>query len=96
VFSPAARTAPLTFQVTSFAAPRRLQVWLDDRQVLEAAVPADGTLHTITTPPLAWPAGPQRVRLVVPEGSASPAALGQGSDQRPLSLGFGPIRLGDP
>ena len=96
VFSPTAQTAPLTFQVTSFAAPRRLQVWVDDRQVFETPVPADGTLHAITTPALAWPAGPQRVRLVVPEGSASPAALGQGSDQRQISLGFGPIRLGNP
>ena len=69
---------------------------LPNAQVLETTVPADGALHAVTTPPLAWPAGPQRVRLVVPEGSASPAGLGQGSDTRQLSLGFGPIRLGAP
>ena len=94
VFSPAAQTAPLTFQVAGFAAPRHLQVWIGDQQVLDGAVPADGALHALQTPPIAWPAGPQLVRLVVPEGSASPAALGQGSDTRQLSLGFSVIRLG--
>jgi hypothetical protein len=94
VFSPAPRTAPLAFQVTSFATPRHLQVWVNDQEVLAAEVPADGALHPFTTPAIAWPAGPQRVRLVIPEGSASPFSLGQGTDKRELSLGFGPIRLG--
>jgi hypothetical protein len=95
VFSPAVQTAPLTFQAAGFAAPRHLQVWVGDRQVLNAPVPADGALHPLSTSPIAWPAGPQLVRLVVPEGSASPAALGQGGDTRQLSLGFSAIRLGD-
>jgi hypothetical protein len=94
VVSPAAQTAPLTFQVASFAAPHHLQVWMNERQVLDALVPADSTLHTVRTPPLAWPVGPQLVRLVAPEGSASPVTLHQGSDTRQLSLGFGPIQLG--
>jgi hypothetical protein len=94
VSSPAPRSAPLALAVTSFATPRHLQVWVNDQKVLNTAVPADGALHPFTTPAITWPAGPQRVRLVIPEGSASPAALGQGSDTRQLSLGFGPIRLG--
>jgi hypothetical protein len=96
VYSAAATNAPLTFQATSFATPRHVQVWVNDQQVLSAEVPADGALHVISTPALAWPAGPQRVRLVVPEGSTSPAALGQGSDTRQLSLGLAAIRLGGP
>jgi hypothetical protein len=67
---------------------------VNDQEVLAAEVPADGALHPFTTPAIAWPAGPQRVRLVIPEGSASPFSLGQGTDKRELSLGFGPIRLG--
>jgi hypothetical protein len=94
LFSPAGHTAPLTFQVTSFATPRHLQVFVNDQEVLNTEVPADGVLHPFTTPAIAWPTGPQRVRLVVREGSASPASLGQGSDKRELSIGFGPIRLG--
>jgi hypothetical protein len=94
VFSPAAQTAPLQFQATSFARPRHLQVWLGDHQVFATEVPADGALHALATPPLAWPAGPQAVRFVVPEGSASPADLDQGKDTRQLSVGFSAIHLG--
>jgi hypothetical protein len=94
VFSPAAQSAPLQFQATSFAGPRHLQVWLADRQVFETVVPADGALHALQTPPLTFPAGPQAVRFVVPEGSASPADLGQGTDTRQLSVGFSAIQLG--
>ncbi|MGI8587926.1 MAG: hypothetical protein ACR2M0_09615 [Chloroflexia bacterium] len=94
VFSPQARKAPLSFTATSFAAPRRLQVWVGDSQVFEANVPGDQALHQLTTQPLDWPAGPQLVRLTAPEGSASPASLGQGNDNRQLSLGFTSIRLG--
>ena len=67
---------------------------MNDQEVLNTEVPADGALHPFTTPAIAWPAGPQRVRFRVREGSASPASLGQGSDKRELSIGFGPIRLG--
>jgi hypothetical protein len=95
VYSAAPSAAPLTFAVTSFAAPRHLQVWIGDRQVLNEAIPADGALHPVTTPRLDWPAGPQRVRLVIPEGSARPADLGQGGDTRQLSLGVRAIRLGE-
>jgi hypothetical protein len=94
VFSPAAQSAPLQFQATSFAGSRHLQVWLADRQVFETVVPADGALHALQTPPLTFPAGPQAVRFVVPEGSASPADLGQGTDTRQLSVGFSAIQLG--
>jgi hypothetical protein len=95
VTSAAPSAAPLTLTATSFAAPRHLQVWVNDRQVLNEEIPADGALHPVRTPPLDWPAGPQRVRLVIPEGSASPADQGQGGDTRQLSLGFSAIRLGE-
>jgi hypothetical protein len=95
VYNAAPAAAPLAFEATSFGGPRHLQVWLGDQQVLNEAIPADGALHPMQTPRLDWPAGPQRVRLVVPEGSASPAGLGQGTDTRQLSLGVRAIRLGE-
>ena len=95
ITSAAPSVAPLTLAATSFATPRHLQVWVNDRQVLNQEIPADGALHPVRTPPLAWPAGPQRVRLVIPEGSTSPADAGQGGDTRQLSLGISAIRLGE-
>lgn len=94
LFSPAPHTAPLTLQAASFAAPRHLQVWAGGSQLAEVAVPADGALHPFTTPAIQWPAGPYRLRFIVPEGSESPASLGQGSDRRRLSIGFSTVRLG--
>ncbi len=94
VFSPAPRNAYLTLNVTSFAAPRHLQVWIGSNMIYEVNVPADGILHKVQTPSIAWPTGPQQVRLVSPESSASPASLGQGKDNRQLSLGFGQVALG--
>ncbi|HMA36337.1 MAG TPA: hypothetical protein VKY74_17905, partial [Chloroflexia bacterium] len=94
LYNPGPVTAPLTFQVTSFGRPRHLQVGIGTQALLDTPVPADGTLHALSTPAVAWPAGYTRVRLVVPEGSSSPAALGQGRDARALSLGFAAIRLG--
>lgn len=47
----------------------------------------------MTTPPLPIAADSARLTIHVPEGSATPASLGQGTDQRPLSLGFSEIRL---
>jgi hypothetical protein len=69
-----------------------LQIFVDDQPVVDITVPGDGQLHPITVPARAWPAGPQRVRLIAPEGTDTPLALGLGRDARPLSLGFGPIR----
>ena len=94
VFSPQPATAALTFTVTSFAVPRHLQVWVGDRQVYEAAVPADAAPQTVTTPPLAWPAGPQLVRLVAPEAPTSAAARTAGRDTRLLGLGVTAMHLG--
>jgi len=94
VFSPAAETAPLGLRATSFAVARHLQVWVGDHLVFAAPVPADEALHDLSTPAIAWPAGAQLVRLVVPEGAASPLALGRGNDARRLSLGFTAIRRG--
>ena len=34
-----------------------------------------------------------RLTLHVPEGATTPASLGQGADERPLSLGFTDLRL---
>jgi hypothetical protein len=93
IFSPAAQTAHLAMHVTSFASPRHLQIWMGDAMVLDAQVAADGALHAVSAPSFQWPAGPQKVRIVVPEGSASPAGLGLGTDQRQLSLGFASITL---
>ena len=92
VFSPQAATGTLTLRATSFAVPRRLQIWLGTRLALDTTVPADGALHEVTVPPALWPAGVQQVRLVAPAGSASPAALGQGRDTRQLSVGVAAVR----
>jgi len=92
VFSPQPATGSLTVQATSFAVPRRLQVWIAGRPALDTTVPADGALHDLTVPPSRWPAGPQQVRLVAPGGSSTPAALGQGRDTRQLSIGFAAVR----
>jgi hypothetical protein len=95
VFDPAQGLASLTLQASSFDITRHLQIWVGNTQVAEVAVPADGALHPVVTPPISWPAGPQRVRFVVPEGSASPAQLGQGADKRQLSIGLSAIRVRD-
>ena len=94
VFSPAEQTAPLTFKVASFATPRHVQVWVGDNKMQEVEVPADGALHDVTTAPIQWPAGGQKVRLLSQEGSASPSSLGQGNDKRQLSLGLADVHLG--
>jgi hypothetical protein len=96
IFSPGPHNAALSFDMTSFAASRHLQMWVSGRMVYETSVPADGTLHSVQTPLLEWPEGPQLVRFVVPEGGASPSSLGMGNDDRQLSLGFGPISLAPP
>ena len=95
VFSSAPHTGTLAFRVASFGAPRHLQVWAGDKQVLATTVPADGALHDVTVPAIAWPLGAQRVRLVSEEPSVSPVSLGQGKDKRQLSLGFADIRMGN-
>ncbi len=87
VFSPAAAVGRLTFQAAAFAVPRRLEVWAGDHLLLAAIVPADGTLHPLTTPAFAWPAGPQAVLLRVAAAGASPAG-GGGTDARVLRVGL--------
>ena len=87
VFSPAAAPGRLTFQAAAFATPRRLEVWVGDRLLSAATVPADGLLHALTTPLLSWPAGPQSVVVRAPAAGASPAATG-GSDARVLRVGL--------
>lgn len=96
VFSPGEVTAPLVFQATSYARPRSLQVWVGGQKVVDQQVPADGALHEITTPPVTWPRGPYRVTFAAPGGTTSPASLGQGKDERGLSLGFSMIRVQGP
>ena len=93
VYSPLTRTASLTLQAASFGQLRHLQIWVGDRKVVESAVPADGALHVVDTPPLSLAVGSQLVRLVSLESSVSPASLGQGSDERQLSLGFSGVGL---
>ena len=83
----------LALRATSFAGPRTLQLGLDGQTILTSTIPTDGTFLDLSTPPLPLRAASARLTLHVPEGSATPAALGQGTDQRPLSLGFSEIRL---
>ncbi len=92
VFSPTPVTGSLSLQATSFAVPRRVEIWVGDRRALDTTVPGDGALHTLTLPSLAWPAGPQQVRLIAPSGSVTPATLGLGRDTRALSIGFAAVR----
>ncbi len=93
VHSPTHHFASLRMQAASFGSLRRLQVWVGEEKVTEVAVPADGALHSLTTSDIEWPVGPQSVRFVVPEGSVSPAKVGQGGDTRQLSIGLSIIRL---
>lgn len=93
VYNPSPVKASLNFNVTSFSTPRHLQLRTGGNVVYDAQVAADGALHTLSTPAIDWPAGPQLVQIMVPEGSISPASLGKGADSRQLSLGFGPIKL---
>jgi hypothetical protein len=92
VNSPAGRVV-LHFNVVSFATERHLQLWANGSKMHEAAVPADGRLHVLDVELINPAAGPQPVRIEVPEGSSSPASVGQGTDNRQLSLGFGPVTL---
>ncbi len=94
VFSPSVHRSPLSFQVASYYMSRHVQIWVNDREVMEMEVPADSALHSVTTPPIDWPSGFQQVRLVVPEGSARPIDLSQSSDIRELSIGLSTIRIG--
>jgi hypothetical protein len=89
----AGRQVRLALRATSFAGPRTLELGLDGQPVLTATIPTGGTFLDLTTPPLPLRAASARLTLHVPEGSATPASLGQGTDQRPLSLGFSEIRL---
>ncbi len=83
----------LALRATSFATPRTLQLGLDGRVILTGTIPAAGGFLDLTTPPLLLTADSVRLTLHVPEGSATPASLGQGTDARPLSLGFTQVRL---
>jgi hypothetical protein len=83
----------LALRATSFAQPRTLELGLDGRTVLTGTIPAGGGFLDLTTPPLPLTTDSARLTLHVPEGSATPASLGQGTDQRPLSLGFTQVRL---
>jgi hypothetical protein len=87
------RQVRLALRATSFAGPRTLQLGLDGRVVLTGTIPTDGSFLDLATPPLPLSADSVRLTLHVPEGSATPASLGQGNDQRPLSLGFTQVRL---
>jgi hypothetical protein len=89
----AGRQVRLALRATSFAAPRTLELRLDGRTVLTGTIPPGGTFLDLTTPPLPLRSDSVRLNLHVPEGSATPASLGQGTDQRPLSLGFTGLRL---
>ncbi len=93
VFSPIPHSARLSMQASSFANPRHLEIWLGMEKVAEVLVPADGALHSISTSPIKWPSGPQRVRFVVSEGSVRPSEVGQSSDKRQLSVGLSMIQL---
>jgi hypothetical protein len=89
----AGQTVRLALRATSFAQPRTLELGLDGRTILTGTIPAGGGFLDLTTPPLPLTADAVRLTLHVPEGSATPAGLGQGNDQRPLSLGFTQVRL---
>jgi hypothetical protein len=86
------QTVRLTLRATSFAQARTLQLGLGNDSLLTGAIPNDGQFTTLTTT-LTLPADSVRLTLHIPEGSTTPASLGQGNDERPLSLGFTDLRL---
>ena len=83
----------LALEVTSFARPRTLELTVAGRTVLTATIPTGGAFATLTTLPLTLAADEARLGIAVPEGSTTPASLGQSADTRSLSLGFRAIRL---
>ncbi len=93
VFSPSSIQQSMVLSATSYNTPRSLELWVDGTRIFKATVPADGLMHLYSTSPVTWPAKPTLVRLVTPDGSASPAQLGQSKDRRQLSLGFTQITL---
>jgi hypothetical protein len=83
--SPRRMDALLRFRATSIGPAKTLQVFHGDHKVFEGDV---GPLTDFKIGPLGLPEGVSMLTLVSPDGTASPASLGQGSDPRQLSFSF--------
>jgi hypothetical protein len=79
----------LSFQAISFLRPRRLEVVQDGTVVATLEVGVELGPYQV---PLHLPAGETRLELRA-DGYDVPAAVGAGTDPRPLSIGFSEVRI---
>lgn len=88
-FTDVPQEAVLRFDAWSFATPRRLEVLLDDQPLGQWLISSRQT-HAI---PLTITPGPHRVQLRSLDPPVAPSSLGEGADQRLLSIGVASVEL---
>lgn len=81
--APRAEEAYLTFRAASLGQARPLRILHGDHVVFDGQI---GGLESHRIGPLGLPAGVSTLTFISPEGTTSPAQLGQGDDPRQLSF----------
>ena len=81
--APSRQDAFLVFRAGALGEARPLVIYHGDRKVFESVV-QPGAQEYRTSGPLGIPSGTSVLRLISPEGTVSPAELGQGDDPRQL------------
>jgi hypothetical protein len=92
VDAPARQEAFLLFKAGAIGRAMPLVIYHGDHKVFEALV-EPGVREYRTAGPLGLPQGESLLRLVSPEGTSSPAELGQGDDPRELSFVLFDVKL---
>jgi hypothetical protein len=90
LYTPADGSLTLRLTSRAYHQPRRLTIYLDERPVADVEV---GLNLTETSTPLDLREGRHTIRLVAAEPGVSPQALGQGNDQRLLTVAVYAIGL---
>ena len=83
VQSPEAKTASLSFRVAGLGPERTMRIYHRNIQVFEGKV---GALQELTISPLSLPSGQSTLEFRSPDGTVSPADLGNIGDERQLSF----------
>lgn len=81
--SPSAQQAYLNFRAASLGPARQLRIMHGDHVVFEGQI---GGLEPHRIGPLGLPSGVSTLTFISPDGTTSPAQLGQGDDPRQLSF----------
>ena len=81
--STVAQTAYLTFRIAGLGPERTLRIYHGSIQIFDEKV---GALREVRLGPLDLPPGKSTLRFVSPEGTVSPADLGDPGDPRELSF----------